>query len=119
MAKMKMVSEKIESKNKVLVLEAFDTLFNKRDYAALSVSGRLTIFNTALISRLDVRVCSISSRAPPTLRYEPGTIVAEGDLVIVHGRFSGFGAPVNWIAADIVRIQNGILVEHWTSFRMK
>ncbi len=39
--------------------------------------------------------------------------MAEGDLVIVHGRFSGFGAPVNWIAADIVRIQNGILVEHW------
>ena len=33
--------------------------------------------------------------------------------MIVHGRFSGFGAPVNWIAADIVRIQNGILVEHW------
>ena len=40
-------------------------------------------------------------------------IVAEGDLVIVHGRFSGFGAPVNWIAADILRIQDGILVEHW------
>jgi hypothetical protein len=39
--------------------------------------------------------------------------MAEGDLVIVHGRFSGFGTPVNWIAADIVRIQNGILVEHW------
>ena len=44
---------------------------------------------------------------------EFGRIVAEGDLVIVHGRFSGFGATVNWIAADIVRIQNGILVEHW------
>jgi hypothetical protein len=28
-------------------------------------------------------------------------------------RFSGFGAPVNWIAADIVRLQDGILVEHW------
>jgi len=47
------------------------------------------------------------------LKYEPGTKVAEGDLVIVHGRFSGFGAPANWIAVDIVRIQNGILVEHW------
>jgi predicted SnoaL-like aldol condensation-catalyzing enzyme len=46
------------------------------------------------------------------LKYEPGTIVAEGDFVIVHGRFSGFGAPVNWIAADIVRVQNGILLEH-------
>ena len=47
------------------------------------------------------------------MKYEPGTIVAEGDFVIVHGRFSGFGAPMNWIAAGIVRIQNGILVEHW------
>ena len=45
--------------------------------------------------------------------YEPGTILAEGDIVIVHGRFSGFGAPANWIAADILRVQNGILVEHW------
>ena len=34
MAKIEVVSEKIESKNKALVLEAFDTLFNKRDYAA-------------------------------------------------------------------------------------
>ena len=50
---------------------------------------------------------------PPTLKYEPGTIVAEGDYVIVHGRFSGFGQPVNWIAADIVRIKDGVLAEHW------
>ena len=35
------------------------------------------------------------------------------DFVIVHGRFSGFGLPVNWIAADILRIENGRLVEHW------
>ena len=40
-------------------------------------------------------------------------IAADGDFVIVHGRFSGFGAPVNWIAADIVCIKDGILVEHW------
>jgi hypothetical protein len=50
---------------------------------------------------------------PPTLKYETGVILAGGDFVIVHGRFSGFGAPVNWIAADIVRLQDGILVEHW------
>ena len=49
---------------------------------------------------------------PPTLRYEPGTIVADGDFVIAHGRFSGF-QPVNWIAADILRIGDGLLVEHW------
>jgi hypothetical protein len=50
---------------------------------------------------------------PPTLRYEPGVSVAEGDFVIIHGRFSGFGLPVNWIAADIIRMKDGILVEHW------
>jgi hypothetical protein len=47
---------------------------------------------------------------PATLKYEPGTSVAEGDLVIVHARFSGFGAPENWIVADILRIKDGILV---------
>jgi predicted SnoaL-like aldol condensation-catalyzing enzyme len=39
--------------------------------------------------------------------------VADGDFVIVHGRFSNFGLPVNWIAADVLRIEDGILVEHW------
>src|SRR4029077_7056300 len=50
---------------------------------------------------------------PPTLKYEPGMIVAEKDFVIVHGRFSGIGQPVNWIAADVLRIKDGILIEHW------
>jgi predicted SnoaL-like aldol condensation-catalyzing enzyme len=47
------------------------------------------------------------------LKYEPGVIAADGDFVITHGRFSGLGRPANWIAADIVRIRDGILVEHW------
>jgi predicted SnoaL-like aldol condensation-catalyzing enzyme len=40
-------------------------------------------------------------------------IVAEGNLVIVHGRFSDFGAPASWIAADILVMEEGVLVEHW------
>jgi predicted SnoaL-like aldol condensation-catalyzing enzyme len=40
-------------------------------------------------------------------------ILAEGAWVIVHGRFSEFGLPVNWIAADILRVQGGVLAEHW------
>src|SRR5204863_2230507 len=51
--------------------------------------------------------------APDTLRYEQQLIVAEGDYVIVHGPFSGHGPPVPWVAADIVRIENGRLAEHW------
>ena len=51
--------------------------------------------------------------APNTLRYQHQLIVAERDYVIVHGRFSGHGPPVAWIAVDIVRIENGRLAEHW------
>jgi predicted SnoaL-like aldol condensation-catalyzing enzyme len=40
-------------------------------------------------------------------------ILAEGDYVIAHGRFSGHGRPRSWIAADIVRIEDGKLAEHW------
>jgi predicted SnoaL-like aldol condensation-catalyzing enzyme len=111
---MEVVSEKIESKNKTLVLEAFDTLFNKRDYAAAERFWSSDyIQHSAHIAPGRDGLFNLIRSIPPTLKYELGTIVAEGDLVIVHGRFSGFGAPVNWIAADIVRIQNGILVEHW------
>ena len=39
--------------------------------------------------------------------------MADDEFVIVHGKFSGNGRPRNWIAADIVRIADGVLVEHW------
>jgi predicted SnoaL-like aldol condensation-catalyzing enzyme len=114
MAQIKAVSESIESKNKALVLEAFDTLFNKRDYAAAERSWSPDyIQHSAHIAPGRDGLFNLVRSMPPTLKYEPGTIVAEGDFVIVHGRFSGFGAPVNWIAADILHIQNGILAEHW------
>jgi len=103
-----------QEKNKALVLEAFDTLFNKRDYvAAERYWSPHYIQHSAHIAPGREGLFNLIKSIPPTLKYEPGTIVAEGDFVIVHGRFSDFGAPVNWIAADIVRIQGGILVEHW------
>jgi hypothetical protein len=69
---------------------------------------------TRKLSHPVAKACSISFKGlPPTLKDEPGTIVPEGDFVIVHGRCSGFGLPVNWIAADIVRVKDGVLVEHW------
>jgi predicted SnoaL-like aldol condensation-catalyzing enzyme len=100
--------------NKALVLQAFDTLFNKRDYAAAEKFwSPHYVQHSAHIAPGREGLFDLIKSLPPTLKYEPGTIVAEGDVVIVHGRFSNFGLPVNWIAADIVRIQNGLLVEHW------
>jgi predicted SnoaL-like aldol condensation-catalyzing enzyme len=105
---------KTPEQNKKLVLEAFDTLFNKRDYAAAQRFWSPDyVQHSAHIAPGREGLFDLIKSLPPTLKYEPGTIVAEGDFVIVHGRFSGFGAPANWIAADIVRLQDGILVEHW------
>jgi predicted SnoaL-like aldol condensation-catalyzing enzyme len=103
-----------QERNKALVLEAFDILFNKRDYAAAERywSPRY-IQHSAHIAPGREGLFDFVTGLPPTLKYEPGVIAADGDFVIVHGRFSGFGAPVNWIAADILRIEDGILVEHW------
>jgi len=104
----------LEEKNKALVLKAFDALFNKRDYAtAERFWSPQYIQHSAHIAPGREGLVDLSKSLPPTLKYEAGTIGAEGNFVIVHGRFSGFGAPVNWIAADILRIEDGLLVEHW------
>jgi predicted SnoaL-like aldol condensation-catalyzing enzyme len=103
-----------ESRNKALVLKAFDTLFNKRDYAeAERYWSPHYIQHSAHIAPGREGLFNLVKSLPQTLKYEPGVIAADGDFVIVHGRFSGFGAPANWIAADILRIDDGILVEHW------
>ena len=108
------MSNPTESRNKDLVLEAFDTLFNKRDYgAAERFWSPNYIQHSAHIEPGREGLFNLIKSMPPTLKYESGTIVADGDFVMVHGRFSGFGQPANWIAADIVRIANGVLVEHW------
>jgi predicted SnoaL-like aldol condensation-catalyzing enzyme len=89
--------------NKRLVLDAFDTLFNKRDYeAAKRYWSPNYIQHSAHIEPGRDGLFNLVRSAPPTLKYEPGLIVAEDNYVIVHGRFSGRGSSVNWIAADIL-----------------
>jgi predicted SnoaL-like aldol condensation-catalyzing enzyme len=108
------VSETTQEKNKALVLEAFDTLFNKRDYAAAEKYWSPNyIQHSAHIEPGRDGLFNLIRNAPDTLRYEHQLIVAERDYVIIHGRFSGHGPPVPWIAADIVRIENGRFAEHW------
>ncbi|HEX4151841.1 MAG TPA: nuclear transport factor 2 family protein [Steroidobacteraceae bacterium] len=106
--------------NKTLVLKAFDTLFNQRDY---STAERFWspdyIQHSAHIAPGRKGLFDLVRAAPPTLRYQHQLIVAEGNYVICHGRFTGNGRfssddrPVAWIAADVVRIEDGLLAEHW------
>ena len=108
------MSQTTPERNKALVLAAFDALFNRRDYAAAERFWSPSyIQHSAHIAPGREGLFTLVRGLPATLKYEPGVIVADGDFVIVHGRFSGFGAPANWIVADILRIEDGALAEHW------
>ncbi|MGH6875911.1 MAG: nuclear transport factor 2 family protein [Rhizomicrobium sp.] len=100
--------------NKKLVLKAFDTLFNKRDYdTAARFRSPNYIQHSAHIAPGRDGLFNLVRSLPTTLRYENQLILAEGDYVMAHGRFSGNSRPASWIAADVVRIEDGKLAEHW------
>ncbi|MFZ2107324.1 MAG: nuclear transport factor 2 family protein [Roseiarcus sp.] len=104
----------LPAENKALVLEAFDTLFNKRDYgAAERLWSDRYIQHSAHIPPGRDGLFNLVRSLPDTLRYENHVILAEGNYVIAHGRFSGHGRPRSWIAADVVRFEDGKLAEHW------
>ena len=108
------MSETIPEKNKALVLDAFDTLFNKRNYAAAEKYwSSKYIQHSAHIPPGREGLFNLIKASPSSLKYEHGLIMAEGDFVIVHGRYSNTGLPANWVVADIVRLENGVLAEHW------
>jgi predicted SnoaL-like aldol condensation-catalyzing enzyme len=103
-----------ESKNRALVLEAFETLFNRRDYAAAErYWSPAYIQHSAHISPGREGLFELVKNAPATMRYENALAIAAGDYVMLHGRFSGIGQPAAWIVVDIVRLENGRLAEHW------
>ncbi len=109
------MNQSTEEKNKTLVLNAFETLFNKRDYAvAERYWSPEYIQHSAHIPLGREGLFGLVKNVPGTLRYENQLILANGDFVMLHGRYSGLGPGIpNWIVVDIVRIENGVLAEHW------
>jgi predicted SnoaL-like aldol condensation-catalyzing enzyme len=100
-----------EARNKTLVLEAFDALFNRRDFEAAERYWTLDYVqhSAGIGPGRDGLVALVHS---VRRQYESALVVAEGDYVMVHGRFSGGGRPTR-IVVDILRIEGGRLAEHW------
>ena len=108
------MSQTNQEHNKAFVLKAFDTLFNKKDYAsAESFWSPDYIQHSAHIPPGRDGLFGLIKGAPAALHYENAITVADGDYVLLHGRFTGMGLPANWIVVDIVRMENGVLAEHW------
>ncbi|RKP46951.1 nuclear transport factor 2 family protein [Trinickia fusca] len=103
----------LEEKNTAFVLEALDTLFNKKDYARAAQfwsesyvqhsrhvpAGREGLFGLV--------------RELADIRFEYDMAIAKDDFVWVHSRYTSSANPAAMIALDILRIEDGKLVEHW------
>jgi predicted SnoaL-like aldol condensation-catalyzing enzyme len=105
---------KTEQANKALVIEDFDMLFDRPDYAAAQhLWSPHYIEHSAHIVPGRDGLFELIKTMPPDLHYEHQLIVAEGDYVILHRRFSGIGQPTNWVVTDILCVADGQLAEHW------
>jgi predicted SnoaL-like aldol condensation-catalyzing enzyme len=103
-----------EATNKALVLEAFDTLFNRKDYAAAETFWSPNYLqHSAHIPPGRDGLFGLVKAAPAAMRYENSLIMADGDMLMLHGRFTNHGGPAAWITLDVVRLEDGRLAEHW------
>ncbi len=104
----------IPEQNRAIVLEAFDTLFNKRDYgAAEKFWSPDYIQHSAHIKPGREGLFNLIRSVPDDLAHEVDFSMAEGDMVMIRGRFTGQGQPAPWIAVDFVRMEDGLIREHW------
>jgi len=99
--------------NRDLALKAMTELFVRRDVSAIDrYWGSQYLEHNPSISDGRENLAGIVKSLGPDLKYEPGIIVAEGDFVMIHGRYTGWG-PKPTLAVDIFRVENGKLMEHW------
>src|SRR5260370_29473788 len=105
------MSQTIEEKNKALVIKVLQTVFVNRDTSVVATHFASNyIQHNPLIPNGPESIPPMVSALPKDFRYELGMVVAEGDLVMAHGRYTGWG-PKPMVAVDIFRVLNGKLVE--------
>ena len=99
--------------NKALVQKAMTELFVKRDAGAVDrYWGADYIQHNPTIANGSGELPGIVKSLPAGFKYEPGMITAQGDIVMIHGRYTGWSAhPL--VVVDIFRVKGGKLVEHW------
>ena len=102
-----------EEANIRLVVDALVTLFNKRDYDAVwEYWSPDYVQRSILIPPGKEGLFGLMKTLPAEMKWQPGIAVANDDVVFVHARLEGHGAPPI-VAGDWFRIRDGQFVEHW------
>jgi predicted SnoaL-like aldol condensation-catalyzing enzyme len=110
---MTMTTNREEEANKALVLDVVTSVFIKRDASILDRSfGESYIQHNPAVPNGREAIRGLIGALGPDFKYEPGMIAASGDIVMIHGRYTGW-APKPMVAVDIFRILDGKVVEHW------
>lgn len=100
-------------RNKALVLEAMTSLFQRHDASAVErLYTENYIQHNPNIPQGRGALQGVVETLSPSVHYEPGLIIAEGDLVAIHGRIRGW-AEEPQVVIDIFRVEDGKLAEHW------
>jgi predicted SnoaL-like aldol condensation-catalyzing enzyme len=101
-----------EAANKALVLKVLTELFTDRDVSALD--RYYTESQIQHDPQLHDGTGELRARITenPNLHHQAGMVTADGDIVMVHGRYEGMG-PKPVVAVDIYRIEDGRIAEHW------
>jgi len=99
--------------NKALVLAGIKGVFIDRDPTVLDrlFSNNYRQHNPQIPNGTPA-IKSLLANLSREFAYEPGLVVADGDYVMVHGRYVGWG-PKTMVAVDIFRVANGKIAEHW------
>lgn len=101
--------------NKTLVLEALDATMVRHDLAAIDryFAEPYRQHNPHVPNGLEPLRGLVQGLAQnPDFQYERFRVIADGDLVAVHGRYTGW-LPQPVIVVDLFRLEGGKIVEHW------
>ncbi|MEU3615540.1 nuclear transport factor 2 family protein [Streptomyces sp. NPDC006872] len=100
--------------NKEIVVQAAGELFGKKDPGAVDrwVSDDYRQ-HSSLAADGPEALRQLVAGLPEGFRYEGARVIADGNLVALHGVYHGFG-PAPLVAFDLFRVDaDGRLAEHW------
>jgi predicted SnoaL-like aldol condensation-catalyzing enzyme len=99
--------------NKEVALRALTGAFVDRDPSVVAECFMPDyVQHNPTIASGPAAIAKLIPTLPKDFSYKPGMAVAEGDLVMVHGRYVGWG-PKPMVAVDIFRLVDGKVAEHW------